>query len=85
MVVFSVLVGLTSLVPIYFQKLLVEQTIDGSGSTYTLAVTVVVMFLRFNLLNVSLPRCSMYLTYPAVLLLTSNFISKTHLCESSSI
>jgi len=52
MVILSILVGLTSLVPIYFQNLLVQQVIDGSGNYYTLAVTVLVMFVRFNILNV---------------------------------
>jgi hypothetical protein len=52
MVILSIVVGLTSLVPIYFQNLLVEQLIEGSGNYYTIAVIVIVMFVRFNILNV---------------------------------
>jgi hypothetical protein len=53
LVILSILAGLTSLVPIYFQFVLVKAVMGNTGQFYSLAVIVCVMFLRFILLNVS--------------------------------
>jgi hypothetical protein len=50
--VLSIVAGLTSLVPIYFQTILVKAVIGNTGNYYSVAVIICVMFLRFNLLNV---------------------------------
>jgi hypothetical protein len=52
LVLLSVLAGLTSLVPIYFQFVLVKAVMGNTGHYYSLAVVAVVMFFRFILLNV---------------------------------
>lgn len=64
LVVLSIVAGATSLVPIYFQSILVKAVMGNTGNYYSLAVIIVVMFLRFNLLNVVLPLFSTSLTYP---------------------
>lgn len=53
-IVLSILAGLTSLVPIYFQFILVKAVMGNTGNYYSLAVIVCVMFLRFILLNVQI-------------------------------
>jgi len=50
--VLSIVAGLTSLVPIYFQTVLVKAVMGNTGHFYSVAVIICVMFLRFNLLNV---------------------------------
>lgn len=52
LVVLSIIAGLTSLVPIYFQFILVKAVMGNTGQYYSLAVVACVMFVRFILLNV---------------------------------
>jgi hypothetical protein len=52
LVILSVLAGLASLVPIYFQFVLVKAVMGNTGQYYSLAVVVTVMFVRFIILNV---------------------------------
>jgi hypothetical protein len=54
-VVLSIIVGLTSLVPIYFQFILVKAVMGNTGQYYSLAVVAVTMLFRFVLLNVPAP------------------------------
>lgn len=59
LVLLSILAGLLSLVPIYFQFILVKAVMGNTGQYYSLAVVVCVMFVRFVLLNVPPSPCSM--------------------------
>ena len=49
------MVGLMSLVPIYFQFILVKAVMGNTGQYYSLAVVAVTMLFRFVLLNVPTP------------------------------
>jgi len=60
LIIMSILAGLTSLVPIYFQSILVKAIMGNTGNYYSLAVIISVMFVRFNLLNVSPILCSTF-------------------------
>ena len=53
-IILSIIAGLTSLVPIYFQFILVKAVMGNTGNYYSLSVIVCVMFLRFILLNVQI-------------------------------
>jgi hypothetical protein len=55
--VLSIIAGLTSLVPIYFQLILVKAVMGNTGQYYSLAVVAVAVFFRF-ILNVSIALCS---------------------------
>ena len=48
----SILAGLTSLVPIYFQFILVKAVMGDVEQYWSFAVVISVMFVRFLLLNV---------------------------------
>jgi hypothetical protein len=52
LVVLSILAGVASLVPIYFQFVLVKAVMGNTGQYSSLAVVVCVMFVRFLILNV---------------------------------
>lgn len=55
LIILSILAGLASLVPIYFQFVLVKAVMGNTGHYYSLAVVVTVMFVRFIILNVKPP------------------------------
>ncbi len=46
--VLSIIAGLTSLVPIYFQLILVKGVMGNTGQYYSLAVVAVAVFFHFN-------------------------------------
>lgn len=52
LLVLSILAGLTSLVPIYFQFMLVKAVMGDVEQYWSFAVVISVMFVRFLLLNV---------------------------------
>lgn len=53
LLVLSILAGLTSLVPIYFQFVLVKAVMGDIEQYWSFAVVISVMFVRFLLLNVT--------------------------------
>lgn len=54
LLIISIIAGLTSLVPIYFQSILVKAVLGNTGNYYSLAVVVTVMFGRFMIQNVQI-------------------------------
>jgi uncharacterized membrane protein YbhN (UPF0104 family) len=65
LIILSVIAGLTSLVPIYFQFVLVKAVMGNTGHYYSLAVVVCVMLVRFIILNVTPSPRSTCSTCPA--------------------
>jgi len=62
----SIISGCSSLVPIYFQSVLVKAVIGTSGDYYSIYVVAGSMVVRFFLLNVSISSHSIHSIFPVI-------------------